>query len=226
MIARLEGGPRPATLRRRIAEQLRASLISGELRPGGVYSAPELGSRFGTSATPVREAMLDLVKEGLVEVVPNTGFRIRVLTENELDEIAETRTLLEVPIMGAVAENCVGPIALQVEELRKIAHELLRAAESRDLVEYMRLDTDFHLQFLALHGNATLVEQVASLRHRSRLFGLEALAASGNLDKSTREHETLVDLALARDREGIEALMRRHILHTRREWADEPTHPI
>lgn len=220
MLARLDSGTRPATMRRRIAEQLRASLISGELRPGGVYSAPELGNRFGTSATPVREAMLDLVKEGLVEVVPNTGFRIRVLTDAELDEIAETRTLLEVPIMGAIAEKCVGQTALQVEGLREIAHRLMRAAESRDLVEYMRLDTDFHLQFLALHGNATLVEQVASLRYRSRLFGLEALAASGNLDESTREHETLVNLALARDRQGIETLMKKHISHTRTEWAD------
>jgi DNA-binding GntR family transcriptional regulator len=222
VLARLEDGGR-TTMRRRVAEQLRASLISGELRPGSVYSAPDLAGRFGTSATPVREAMLDLVKEGLVEVVPNTGFRIRILTQAELDEIAETRTLLEVPIMGEVAEKCVGPVAEQVEGLRGLAQALLRAAKERDLVEYMRLDTDFHLQFLALHGNATLVEQVASLRYRSRLFGLEALAASGNLEESTKEHETLVDLALARDREGIESLMKRHIGHTRREWASQPS---
>ncbi len=66
-------GGRGPSYRERVADALRAALIAGELRPGEVYSAPGLATRFGVSATPVREALLDLAKEGLVDVVPNKG---------------------------------------------------------------------------------------------------------------------------------------------------------
>lgn len=63
-------------LRDEITQTLRAAVISGELRSGVVYSAPQLAAQFGVSATPVREAMLDLTKEALIEAVRYTGFRV------------------------------------------------------------------------------------------------------------------------------------------------------
>src|ERR1044072_7571002 len=60
-------------LREEITQPRRASVIPGELRPGVVYSAPSLAAQFGVSATPVREAMLDLAGEGLVDVVRHQG---------------------------------------------------------------------------------------------------------------------------------------------------------
>ncbi|GAA2910803.1 hypothetical protein GCM10011428_26590 [Streptomyces violaceus] len=79
-------GSRKPSHRERVADALRAALIAGELRPGEVYSAPGLAARFGVSATPVREAMLDLAKEGLVDTVPNKGFRVTAVSERQLDE--------------------------------------------------------------------------------------------------------------------------------------------
>src|SRR3954470_11176919 len=75
------------SLREQVSHALRAALIAGELRPGVVYSAPVLAAGFGVSATPVREAMLDLAKEGLVEVVRNKGFRVTELSDRDLDEL-------------------------------------------------------------------------------------------------------------------------------------------
>jgi DNA-binding GntR family transcriptional regulator len=211
---------RPSSTRQRVTDELRAALISGELRPGQIYSAPQLAGQLGTSATPIREAMLDLVREGMVEVVRNTGFRVTALSDKELDELAELRMLIEVPTMGAIAEACTGAIAEQVEALREIARELVRAADTSSLIDFMRLDTEFHVAFLTLHGSGHLVDQVVQLRYRSRLYGLEALAAAGKLTQTTEEHERMVDLALARDRAGMERLMRAHIGRTRGEWAN------
>jgi DNA-binding transcriptional regulator YhcF (GntR family) len=69
------------SLREQIADALRAALVSGQMRPGLVYSVPVLAERFGISPTPVREAMLDLAKESLVEPVRNKGFRVTELTD-------------------------------------------------------------------------------------------------------------------------------------------------
>ncbi|MFG2586482.1 GntR family transcriptional regulator [Streptomyces malaysiensis] len=85
------GGTR-RSYRERVADALRAALIAGELRAGEVYSAPTLAARFGVSSTPVREAMLDLVKEGLVDTVPNKGFRVTAVSDRQLDEYTHIRS--------------------------------------------------------------------------------------------------------------------------------------
>lgn len=211
---------RDRSLREQVSDALRAALISGRMRPGVLYPAPALAQMLGVSATPVREAMLDLAREGLVEVARNKGFRVTEVSDRELDELAEVRMLLEVPVMGQVADRLTDETRARLEELREAAALLERTAASDDLVTYMQLDTEFHSRFLSLHGNAELVKTVQALRARSRLYGLERLAGAGKLLQSTREHAQMIDLALAEDRAGLEELMRHHIRHVRSEWAD------
>lgn len=208
-----------ASLREQVAEALRALLISGKMRPGVVYSAPSLAAGFGVSATPVREAMLDLAGEGLVEVVRNKGFRVTELDEAELDAMAEVRMLIEPPVMGMVATACEGEVARAVEGLRPLAEDITDAARRGDLVTYIEADTEFHLRFLALHGNRHVVEQVRHLRGRSRLYGLQDLLGTGTMLTLCEEHGEMVDVALARDAERMTALVSQHIGHVRAAWA-------
>ncbi len=212
-----------ASLRAQIADALRALLITGQMAPGELYSAPRLAAQFGVSATPVREAMLDLVSEGLVEVVRNKGFRVTAVGDEELDAMAELRTLVEPPVMGMVAEACEGEVAEAVQALRPLAIEIEAAARREDLVGYIEADTEFHLRFLALHGNEHVVSTVRGLRSRSRLFGLSPLMESGSIMQHVTEHEQMVDLALARDRRAMEELVVRHIGHVRAAWAGPPS---
>lgn len=208
-----------SSLRAQVADALRALLVSGRMRPGVLYSAPQLAARFGVSATPVREAMLDLVSEGLVEVVRNKGFRVTDLDDAELDAMAELRLLIEVPVMGYVAKACTGEIATAVEALRPLTGMITEAAERSDLITYIAADTEFHLSFLALHGNSHVVSVVRELRARSRLYGLEALAGTGLMRTLCQEHEQMVEAALARDAVGMRRIMTRHIGHVRSVWA-------
>ncbi len=210
---------RESSLRDQVSQAIRAALVSGRMRPGTTYSAPALAEQLGVSATPVREAMLDLVREGLIEVARNKGFRVREVTPRELDELAEIRLLLEVPTMGAVARQCDERIAERLTELRGLARELEDAAVNEDLLTFMQLDTEFHTRFLALHGNGQMVSLVGNLRSRSRLYGLERLARAGLLVGTTREHSEMIELALAKQRRALEALTRKHIGHLRTVWA-------
>ncbi len=204
------------TARSEIVRTLQAAVISGELRPGIVYSAPTLATQFGVSATPVREAMLDLVKEGLVETVPNKGFRVCELSDTELDEITAVRALLEVPAVRAIA--AAGATDAQLRRLRKLAAAIQSAADKGDVVAQNKHDVEFHRELLALSGNATLVELVTSLRTRSRLYGQAALAESGRLSDSAAEHAQLVDAVAARDARRAERLMSEHLGHIRSDW--------
>jgi DNA-binding GntR family transcriptional regulator len=211
-----------ANLRQQVGDALRALLITGQMRPGHLYSAPKLAARFGVSATPVREAMLDLVSEGLVEVVRNKGFRVTELTDSDLDAMSELRTLIEVPVMALVAASCEGSVAEAVADLRPLARRITDAATARDLVTYAEADIEFHSRFLALHGNEHVVHVVREMRHRSRLYGLEALAEGGVLAQLSLEHEQMVDAALRRDEGAMRRLMTQHLGHIRSTWAGRP----
>lgn len=209
-------GGRRSSYRERVADALRAALIAGELLPGEVYSAPTLAARFGVSATPVREAMLDLAKEGVVAAVPNKGFRVTDVSDRQLDEYTHVRALIEIPTVAALATSA-DPVSL--EALRPAAREIVAAAVAGDLIAYVEADTRFHLGLLALAGNAHLVEVVRELRGRARLYGLTALSASGRLLASAEEHLELLDALSARDERAVREVMTRHLGHVRGLWA-------
>ena len=222
MRARAGAQPGPGrrdSVRQRVAAELRAALISGDLTPGHVYSAPALAARFHSSATPVREAMLDLSRDGMVEVVPNTGFRVTEVTRAELDHLAEVRRLLEVPVMGDIAEQRSAADTARIRSFQSLVDEMKRAEDGSDMVAYLAADTDFHTAFLALHGNPELVQIVRRARERSRLHNLLPLAEAGQLTASALEHEQMIEAALDRDRERMQRLVGQHIDHVRREWA-------
>ncbi|OKJ84768.1 MULTISPECIES: GntR family transcriptional regulator [unclassified Streptomyces] len=209
-------GGRRSSFRERVADALRAALVAGELRPGEVYSAPSLAARFGVSATPVREAMLDLAKEGLVDTVPNKGFRVTAVSDRQLDEYTHIRALIEIPTVVELARTAD---RVSLEALRPAAREIVTAAVAGDLIAYVEADTRFHLGLLALAGNAHLVEVVADLRKRSRLYGLTALVEAGRLLASAEEHLELLDALLERDAQAVREIMTRHLGHVRGLWA-------
>lgn len=209
------GGER-RNYRDQVAHALRAALVAGQLRPGELYSAPALAARFGVSATPVREAMLDLVREGLVETVNNKGFRVTAVTEQQLDEYTHVRSLIEIPVVAGLAATASTD---DLVALRPDAEQIVAAAKSGDLIGYIEADRRFHLGLLALAGNGHLVEVVGDLRKRSRLYGLTALAERGLLEASAHEHLELLDALLARDEPAVRAVMTRHLGHVRNLWA-------
>lgn len=207
---------RPSSYREKVVSALRAAVIAGELRPGDVYSTPGVAARFGVSVTPVREAMLALAKEGLVDAVPNKGFRVTEVSDEQLDEYTQIRALIEIPTVVGLVRTAD---TTSLEALRPAAREIITASVAGDLIAHVEADTRFHLGLLALAGNAHLVDVVRDLRGRSRLYGLNALAASGAILASAAEHLDLLDALLARDEESVRTIMTRHLSHVRGLWA-------
>ncbi len=205
------------SLRDEAIETLYAAIVAGILRPGVVYSAPTMAAQLGMSATPVREAVLDLVKEGLVETVRNKGFRVVELADSELDDLTELRLLIEGPSIRKIAERGLEPG--EYAELHELAERIEHSAGELDLIAHNKADLEFHTRLLAVLGNRVLVETVRSLRMRSRLYGQQQLASSGGLAPSAHEHAQLLDLIHAKDGAGAEKLMRQHIHHVRGSWA-------
>lgn len=207
---------RRENLRDAVLRAIRSAIISGEMEPGRVYSAPTLAETFGVSPTPVREAMLDLVREGLVISLPNKGFRVTEVSEADLDDVAQLRLLIEPPMVRKVVGR-IDPAG--IERLREQAGKIVEAAKAGDLIEYVACDLDFHLTLLEHAGNRLLLDVVADLRAKTRLLGLTPLLESGRLVESAEEHLVIMDLVEAGRAEDAEAYLRRHIGHVRGLWA-------
>ncbi|MEV4969204.1 MULTISPECIES: GntR family transcriptional regulator [Streptomyces] len=205
--------PAPRTVQRhsvrgQILDALRAALVGGELAPGEVYSAPALGTRFGVSATPVREAMQQLAVEGAVEVVPNRGFRVSARGPRELAELAEVRALIEVPVMLRLARTvpAAGWCAL-----RPLADATVAAAAVGDRAAYAESDRAFHRAVLALSGNQQLVSVADDLHRRSQWPLVGSSGGRGaELLADASEHTALLDALIAQDLTVVRTLVREH----------------
>jgi DNA-binding GntR family transcriptional regulator len=208
---------RRPSLRDQALAVIRQALVAGEIRPGSIYSASGMASQLGTSNAPVREAMLTLVNQGVMEVVPNRGYRVTPVTDKDLDEVHQLRVMLEVPAVRQLAQRDLGEHA---EMLREHARRCTQAAEDRDMTVFLEADRDFHLSMLGLLDNGRLVQLVEMLRDQTRLYGLRTLAKEGKLVATSLEHFGLLDAVLAGDPERAAQQMTEHLAHVRGDWAD------
>lgn len=208
-----------SNLRDSVESSLSAAIVSGELSPGTLVSAPTLAAQFQVSATPVREAMLNLAKRGFVQPVRNKGFRVTSVSKKDLEELVQVRRWLEAPAMRIVASKLTGQPA---EDFRLIADQITASAATSDFREYLAADAQFHLRLLELTGNGRLVELVSELRKQTRLVGLVTLSNSVELASSAREHHELLDLLVAGRGADAEKLAYKHIGHVIGWWAGLP----
>ncbi|MEA2456944.1 MAG: hypothetical protein QOI45_3206 [Thermoleophilaceae bacterium] len=204
------------SVREQVSRLLRAQVASGLLVPGEIYSAVALAEGLGVSATPIREAMIDLANSGLVEPLRNRGFRILTVSDEDLDEIVELRLMLEVPPLKTIIAKATDA---ELAALEPLVHQILEYARQADLPNYLLVDSTFHLELLELAGNERLVHLVSELRDQTRLLGLRRLGEAGELEQSSLEHGEILSAIQARDVELSERLMTRHIRHARGIWA-------
>ncbi|MFI9153978.1 GntR family transcriptional regulator [Streptomyces sp. NPDC053367] len=203
--------PRPvvqrSSVRGQILDALRTALVTGELAPGAVYSGPALAERFGVSATPVREAMQQLAQEGAVEVVPNRGFRVVRRDARELAELAEVRSLLEVPVLLRLAAT-VAPE--RWAELRPLAEATVRAASAGCRAGYAEADRAFHRAVLSLSGNDQLVRIADDLHRRAQWPLTTGRHIRTELMADAAQHAALLDALICRDTDRVRTLLDEH----------------
>lgn len=197
---------------------LKLRLISGDLAPGQIYSAASIASELGVSNSPVREAMLTLVNQGLLETVRNRGFRVVPLSDKERRNVYDLRVMIEIPAMTKLAAR-TSKVAERYAEFRDIADQLVDSAKRGDIVGYLNHDQTFHIGLLDLLENEQLSAIVSNLRDQSRQYGLKKLSDRGDLVKSAEEHLPILDALVKGDPALTEELMTRHLSHHVGVWA-------
>lgn len=194
-------------LREQVLQHVRAEIISGQSAAGTMYSVPALAEDLGVSTTPVREALLELARNGLIEPVRNRGFRVLEPTLAELEELFEVRELLEV----RAAELLALRAPRSLDSLSRLADDVRDAVKADDVNGYLEADRRFHHAFIAAASNALLTELAMGARDKMRLYGVSSRAGMERQTASVAEHYKLIELAMAGNAKSIKALLKEHI---------------
>jgi DNA-binding GntR family transcriptional regulator len=185
----LSRGEEHASLVIDIACTLGAEILDGTLPPGCDLNSVDLADRFGTSRTPVREALVMLEKEGLVEIPPRRRPRVAEHGRDEIREIYRVRAAM----LGLCAsEACEHASAEEVAELREIVTLMQTAASTGDRDGYYWGNVRFHERFAELARNRTLLRQLDSLVLRSLRFRRRTLSNPERVSRSIADHSRLV----------------------------------
>ncbi len=199
------------TLTEQILVRLRTAIVDGELIPGTRYSATGLGERFGVSRTPVREALLELERDGLVRIDKNRGVSIVATSLDEVVECFQVRLLLEVPAAARAARSADRESITAVEH-RFAAME--RAAHDDDPERLLRADRDFHQAILVIADNARLVKVLQDLRNLVLTTGVATVPASRSCQELVEDHREILEALRRGDSAASARAMHRHIVNT------------
>lgn len=205
----------PLSVNQSLREQtlviLRQGLVTGEIEVGVIYSAAAVASRLGVSTSPVREAMVTLVSEGLMESVRNRGYRVVPLSDEDRREIYQLRLLLEPPAMSILASEARSHTAA-LEDLRGAAEATVERARDGDLLGHLEADRNFHLALMQLVGNRHLTDFVMKLRDQTRRYSIRSLPPQ-QLVANAEEHFELLTAIIEGNPQGAEDVMMRHLHH-------------
>jgi DNA-binding GntR family transcriptional regulator len=189
-------------------EQVRRRILDNVWPPGHRALEQEVALALGMSRTPVREALVRLKNEGLIEIVPRHGMHVLPVSPADMREIYEILTALECMAAELVARRA--PDEAKLAPLIQATEAMDRALAVDDLDAWARADERFHAALIEMAGNRQLAATVWNYwdrAHRARMFSLRLRPTPVN---STREHTDLVNRLLAGDPVGAAAVNRSH----------------
>lgn len=190
-----------------VFEQLRARIISMELLPGTPISENDLSARLGVSRTPIREALLLLMEEGLIEVVPKVGTFVALLDMHQVSEAQFLREAVEIASLRSLDLPLRGELVAALED--NLRQQVVAADE--ELSSFLTLDEAFHRGLMALAGHESSWSSVAAAKghlDRARVVGIQHVP---NLSRFVEQHTAVFEALKANDIDLAEARLREHL---------------
>lgn len=201
---------------------LRSLVVSGEIERGRTFSETEIADRFGVSRTPVREAVAILVREGLLDQIPQVGVTVHVFSEDEIHDILNTREMMETHVTGRLAE--LPASAEDVAALTRLMEEMDQAAGLGDRRAFLEADAKFHTEIARRAHFSLAAEMLENISDKIRIVGLDALFREDGMRIVLAEHQAILDAIRVHNDAAASEAMKVHLDMTRQRleqsWRD------
>ncbi len=192
--------------------RFRDRILSGTYAPGSALRQDSLAAEFGTSKIPVREALVQLQSEGLVDIFPNRGFQVRPLASAELDEVFRLRLQIE---PTAVALGAKLASAADHDAAQSALETLNSATAAGEFAASGRLNRAFHLLLIVPRLQPVAAEILGRLHTLAQRYVQAHLRPEGRAKRASREHAALLKAWRLGKSKEARALMHSHIKSTR-----------
>jgi DNA-binding GntR family transcriptional regulator len=204
------------TMSGQIATRIRNKILAGDYSPGSPLLQDSIAAEFGVSKIPVREALVRLRAEGLIDIEAHRGFRVRPLTVAEVDEVFRLRLALEPAAVGEGAKLAKSKDHAAASEALRSLNDALAA---KTLSDIGNLNSAFHIALVVPHRQPVTGEILSRLHTLSQRYVRMHLMPVGRVRRATREHNALYEGWAEGDARAARQLTAQHIEETRDELA-------
>ena len=172
-------------------EEIKRQIIENELSTSELVTIQQLGDQLGMSRTPIREALVRLEDEELIELIPKHGMRVLPISANDMREIYWILMGLELVAIELIGEQKL--LNKDFTVLSSLSKKMVKALNQDDLDKWSRADEEFHKQIVLLSGNSRLVNTVNSFRDQTHRARLITLRLRPKPVASSKEHLAVVE---------------------------------
>ncbi len=206
------------SLRSRVFAALEQAIINGEYKEGDTLNELKLCTILGVSRTPIREALTQLEREGLVETIPNKGAVVVGISAKDVEDIYTIRLRLEGFAAELAAKNMTPEQKNNLEQIIEL-QEFYSARSDMDHIR--QLDADFHNSIYEATDNRSLCAILTSFHNQIQRGRSLSLGVSGRSVKSISEHRKIMEAIKASESELAGQLMTAHIKNAFNNFKDE-----
>ena len=199
----------PTSLKVIAFQRIKEAIINGELKPGNLYSEPDMAKVLGISRTPVHEAVLDLVSRGFAILVPRRGFRITELTEQDVRNLYSFRIILEMAVVREIAFIVTDKTIRNAEEILSRQNQMLA---KEDWFGFLEIDREFHSYLSSLTNNPYIISALENVRDLIDWVGFKGLLVSEKrMKEAVAEHLRIIDHIKSNNVEAAVLQMENHL---------------
>ena len=191
-----------------VYSSLLLAIVEARLGAGTPLSQNKLASHLGVSRTPVREALLRLERDGLVQRLPESGFAVATITAEEVNEACDLLNLLDTYVYRRAAEKLS---KAELDGLLELASTLVDSAESGDADAWRAADQRYHAVVMEAAQNRFVAQSLQQIRRRVQRFWLQEPHFDGRLRTCSQDHVALAQAMLDSDGEVVSQTVHAHI---------------
>jgi len=202
---------RSKSLKEKAYDILKELILTGRLEQGRLHNEKRLAEVLGVSRTPVREALLELSREGMVSFVPSKGVKVRKITMTQVQEVFELRRIIEGYIIKTIARKLT---PADLSKIEKIINKQERLASREEEVAFIETDKEFHLFMASKMGNQQIQTILQNLRDQIHLMGIRAIKDQSRSQQVVKEHHRIFSALKKRDAKRAHDELMRHLDNT------------
>jgi DNA-binding GntR family transcriptional regulator len=199
---------KPIGLTQWVYIRIKAGILNLDFAPGSQLQVDEFSGELEVSRTPVREALLRLQKDGLVDVVPRVGFFVTKFAARDLEELYELREILE---SRAVYDAVQSMTEMESMKITEIFASTQKAVDQEDTTGFLDAEITFHNFLTESSHNKRLVAMVESMRDLTYRWRILSLHSKEDIRASLMEHKKIADAVQHGDAVVASRLMGEHI---------------